>query len=490
MKSEKRMHLAGKRKRRNDIVRDERGAIMVLGLFMALSLIGSLWFILGIGHAIFVRDRAIEAADHVAFSAAAVHARGMNFISALNLILFALTIIYVALCAVSDLLIVLGAVGGQTKWGVKVFGIGPSAKCRTTAAGVAEAIVAPEIAGELEKVAHDSCNMGHKLSKVAEKYNNDVLQGVFRGVSGLEKAVQVGMPIAAEVAAVTLAHDYDPYEGFALTGSIIPGISKAKDPGFGLPIRPQENKYLCQRAFVEVKKFVGEHVPPFVAKFVDFVIDKVEGKVMSQSPKDNNGNALGWPQVGGIGCDGGDPWSHSDIRVVSKTEGNGTDDFQIWGIVLNAKDGNPARAEERVSMSKHKGLVEPSQPARSRIYYSQAEYYFDCKGFWADDECYKDDDDAQRLASFSMKWRARLVRVYAPDFGSQMIGLATEFAMGGNLSNFIAGRMSEYPAARKLESVIAKLRNGQELFSFSRTSEGETMDQAINALNGEDKPIH
>ncbi len=464
---------------------------MVMGLFMAISLIGSLWFILGIGHAIFVRDTAIEAADHVAFSAAAVHARGMNFIAALNLVLFALTIIYVALCMAADLLILIGAIGGETKWSATIFGHGLHSKCRPTAVGLAEGVAAPEVVAAVHPWTHQSCDVGHKIAKKAQEYDEKVLQPIFEGVGALEKVIQVGMPIAAEAAAVTIGHNYSPYVGIALTGSLIPKISKGQDPGFGLPVRPQKNDYLCLRTFVEVKKFIDDKLPGFAKPLVHFVMDKVQDKIMGQPPEDKNGSKIGYPHVGGIGCNGGKPWGRSDIRVVSKTDGNGGDDFQVWGMIFNAKDDDAARSEEKVSMSKHKGLIEASQPPRTRIYYSQAEYYFDCRGAWGDDDCYKDSDDAQRLASFSMNWRARLDRVRAPSFGHGFIGLATELTMsGGSLTSFISGKLSEYRVAQKLEGAISKLRNGSEDISFSRTGTGETMDEAINALNGEDKPIH
>lgn len=67
--------------------RDERGAILVAGIFMCTCLVGALWYIAGVGDAILYRERLQEAADATAFSIAAVHARGMNLIVVLNLIM-------------------------------------------------------------------------------------------------------------------------------------------------------------------------------------------------------------------------------------------------------------------------------------------------------------------------------------------------------------------------------------------------------------------
>ncbi len=478
---------------RHDVVRDQRGAIMILGLFMAISLIGSLWFILGIGRAIFIRDTAIEAADHVAFSAAAVHARGMNFIAALNLVLFALTIVYVAMCAIADILIFIGAIGGYTKWGAEGIGLGwlmPS-KCRTNLVGGLEDLVTEGAAESVRHIAEQSCKTGHKIAKAAEDFNTKALRPVFEGVTTLEKGIQVGIPIAAEAAALNVSSGYKPYIGVALTGSLLPKISKGQDPGFGLPLKPYKNNYLCMRVFTQLKKFFDQFVPGFAQDAVHFVMNMIQDKVMGESPFDNDGNATGLFGIGGIGCRDNDPWGKEGIRLVAKTEGNGSDDFQVWSMIFNAKDDDAARSEEKVSMSKHKGLIEAAQPARPRIYYSQAEYYFNCKGDWGDEDCYKDADDASRAASFSMQWRARLDRVYAPSFGNKLIGLATELTMsGGSLTNFISDRLSQVKAAQKLEKAISALRKGTDDISFSRTSGGETMDEAMNFSNGEDKPIH
>lgn len=66
------------------ILRDQRGAIVVLGVFMAALLVGFLYYVKGIGDAILFRERMQDAADASAFAAAATHARGMNMEAMLN----------------------------------------------------------------------------------------------------------------------------------------------------------------------------------------------------------------------------------------------------------------------------------------------------------------------------------------------------------------------------------------------------------------------
>lgn len=79
------------------LVTDDRGAIMVMGIFMCSCLVGSLWYLAGLGDAILYRERLQEAADAVAFSDAALHARGMNLIVLINLIMAVILAVRVAL---------------------------------------------------------------------------------------------------------------------------------------------------------------------------------------------------------------------------------------------------------------------------------------------------------------------------------------------------------------------------------------------------------
>ena len=82
--------------RARTLLGDDRGAIMVMGIFMCSCLVGALWYLAGIGDAILYRERMQEAADAVAFSDAALHARGMNLIVLVNLIMAVILSVRVA----------------------------------------------------------------------------------------------------------------------------------------------------------------------------------------------------------------------------------------------------------------------------------------------------------------------------------------------------------------------------------------------------------
>ncbi|HWL86977.1 MAG TPA: hypothetical protein VNO21_14305 [Polyangiaceae bacterium] len=484
------MHAQSERKK-CALVEDRQGAVMVIGLFMAIFLIGAMWTIIGTGEAIMVRDHAIEAADHAAFSAATVHARGMNYISALNLIMFALTAIYVAICIVADLVLLLASLGGWSKntgpFGgiISFFGGSPSASCGPSGS---VGILIPEITAIAEK----ACELGHTIATAAQKYNDYLLKPAFGGISILQDVVQVGMPIAAEAGAVTVASQYTPtYVGIVLSPSLVPGVSKS-DKKIGLPLKSTTYDFLCKLTFAKVKDAIDHmsFVPGLVKKLIHWVIDDVQDEIMSLSPQDNPGTFSipfgGDP--GGIGCKGGHPWGDKGLPLVADGAENGSDYLQMWGLIVNARDKELGGSEQRVGMSKNKGAVGVLEPPKKRYYYSQAEYYFDCTMKWAEAGTDCNEKDLKQ-ASFQMNWRARLRRVHAPSFGNKFVGLTSEFVISGNLNNFIAGQVGNNKLAQKMASAITWSRNNDDAPDLAGAKEGD-MDGPLNFLNGGDKPIH
>jgi len=457
-----------RRQRRPRLVDDRRGAIMVIGLFMAVALAGSLWFILGIGDAIMVRDRAIEAADHAVFSAATVHARGMNYISALNLIMFAIACIYVAFCLLANIIIAIGA-GGGALW-IKIdLWLFTWSGCVNFPIGIPP----------LKPYAKPACELGRKMATAAMKVNNNLIKPAFKGLTALEDVVQTGFPIVAEVAAVKIAGNYN-VQGFNLSPSLIPKLAKSDGVGgIGLPLTKHVNTFLCERTFNEVEAAVSSVVPKPFNKVINLVIDLAEYEIMHEEPDDQ--------ETWGIGCMG-DPWTKKGIHFVTDGVSNGSDYLQMWGLVINAKDTDVGKAETKISAGSTIGFGGRGQTdADTRIYYAQAEYYFNCRRAWKDQDCY---DNDLRNASFSMNWRARLRRVRPPSFGNKMIGLATEGLLAGNLTNFIAGRVATIPGSAAIAGAIQNIMNGWFGAILTRSDIGRQLNGATDFLTGADKPIH
>jgi hypothetical protein len=104
-------------------LRDERGAIALLALFMAVFLTAAVYYLVGIGETVVYRERMQDAVDAAAFSAAVLHARGMNLIALVNMTMAALLAVLVALKLLETVIAV--ALVFITVW--SIFGTGLAA---------------------------------------------------------------------------------------------------------------------------------------------------------------------------------------------------------------------------------------------------------------------------------------------------------------------------------------------------------------------------
>src|SRR5688572_4624892 len=96
--------------------KNQEGAIVLLGLFIAIALVGLLFYLVGIGQVVFRRERMQDAADAVALATAIGHARGMNLLVFINLVMAALVAIVLALKVVELLLTALTLTLTAVSW--------------------------------------------------------------------------------------------------------------------------------------------------------------------------------------------------------------------------------------------------------------------------------------------------------------------------------------------------------------------------------------
>jgi hypothetical protein len=94
----------------------EGGAIVVFGIFFAVLVLGMLYYFVGIAATIYYRERLQDAADATAFASAIVHARGMNTIALINMVMAAILSVLVTLRLIEALIIVAEAVLYSMSW--------------------------------------------------------------------------------------------------------------------------------------------------------------------------------------------------------------------------------------------------------------------------------------------------------------------------------------------------------------------------------------
>lgn len=194
------------------IARDDRGAVLVMGIFMCTCLVGALWYLAAIGDSILYRERLQEASDAVVFSNAVLHARGMNLIVLINLIMACVLAIRVALKVTQIVLAIAAAV---------FFVIGIFAEPFLAAAG--------------------GCVDGIEAVEDLINETREPINDTLKALSSLQTVIAKATPGAAEVGAVaSVGEKYKPVasQTLVLDESIVTG----------LPVTRGTESKLCEEA--------------------------------------------------------------------------------------------------------------------------------------------------------------------------------------------------------------------------------------------------
>lgn len=206
------------------LIADQSGAIMVMGVFMAVLLVGFMYYVIGVGETIFYRERMGDAADAGAWAAAVMHARGMNAIVLINMIMAAIAAVVLAIGAVL-LIIDIGLVIS----GAMMLSVFPP----TVAIGTA-------VHSALE-IARPPVNTAHTFAK---RFADAVLPVLNKAATGIKWAV----PWMAEVKVVNVGMAYNP--------PVDVGIFVSKTLIEGLPVEDDECQVLEDRGIIYVEDLI------------------------------------------------------------------------------------------------------------------------------------------------------------------------------------------------------------------------------------------
>jgi len=393
---------------------DEGGAVMVMGLFFALLLIAGMWSMKGLGDAVVFRQRMQEAADNEVYAAAVVHARGMNLVAALNVLMRILSLLWLVMSVLRDLLVIAMAILGAC-----------------AAFFMTSAICSPLFAV--------ACNAYGQLQNARQAYERAVLTPVLPALSGIETAAALGYPWLGSAMAAKVGSSYDA-TALAVGPSHVPGLAfdvsmdsmfdgsgdtsgqracEAKAAGrgtdrqqgsrdserdeaikLGLPLVNVENAKLCDLA----ADSVADYFPGFLGDVLSWVAGAFNdaGSYCSGFPWDTE--ILGWKRM-------------------YKPAKNGSAYMQVWDVSFPGRydDG---RASSKVALGegtkrgipKSEALRKADEKPSFFPFFAQAEYFYDCVGKWAGEACNGDAEDESH-ATFNMRWRARLRPVALPKAG-------------------------------------------------------------------------
>ena len=240
---------------------DTRGAVLMIAVFMSAFLVGGLWYLIGIGDAAVYKQYMQDGADAIAFSSAVYHARGMNVIALINLVMAAVLMVLVAF-KIAQLLLI--------------------------AANIASCLI-----GAFLNPVCDLTTAAEPEFEVWVNRVETIVDKILRVLYQASNAVAVGMPWVAEGKAVFTAGDYNSTVkgGMMASISLVPGplesavggaFTKASSSGggappstggggssggksekkgsegmrWGLPVEDDEYAILCKHAGQDVVKFV------------------------------------------------------------------------------------------------------------------------------------------------------------------------------------------------------------------------------------------
>ncbi len=411
---------------------DQRGAVMVMGLMMSCFLIGALWFLIGIGDAIVFRTKMQEAPDHAGFASAVIHAKGMNFIALLNAVMLVLTIVYILMGIVHDILALLCVMTGyacvpfkawQQAWHAYFNAMKPICQAIHTAEQ-AIAYAAPWIGtGVAAKIGYD---YGQKTPR---KPNVAVVAASLSNLPGnLGTQFGTGGILSDGVGKYGLPVEDKPFSALCdkvgrLGGDLLSmtGVSAGAAGGVISSLIQNGVKYRYCSGF-DINGFIQGNDTKTKS------ITGVFGQVLSFGRR-----LVSRFVASGIGALlGNDPsfdsfWKEDGpLYVLGKAE-NGNTFFQVWSFNLFPR--YEEKRMRKVSLAAKKWDNPYSVAAIPRTYFSQSEFYYDCTKEWKDDACHGDPAlDAN--ASYNMRWTVRM-HAFEGQFGAQLGGAISTLVANG-----------------------------------------------------------
>lgn len=405
---------------------DDRGAVMVLGVFLAIFLIGALFFLMGIGESLVFRDKAQEAADAASFSVSVVHAKGMNLIAVLNMLLVLMTLLYLSLGVLRD-----------------VAYIAYIAACYTPIVVVPGACTSAKKAMD---TAHHAWTSYARTLRVSTE-----------AVGQTQTITAYVAPHLGQVAGISVGkmhtYDGDGFLALSISPSMIPGrgdggrseddrdakVSVSKDisgefsfseaPGkLGLPVEKAENSMLCVAAGQSLKNAVNEAVRGSFGIFSRAVIAMIKGYLVPRYC----GDLVNHPILTFFGEYPNqetpeDWWLKKHVKRHFRPAVNGSEWLQTYTFVLGSYKDASAPKVALAAMD----LRERAEPTWYG-YVAQSEIFFDCGGRWTDEDCNGDDNDID-FALFRANWRARLVRVRKIGLLSELLSFFRGRVLGGGI---------------------------------------------------------
>lgn len=425
--------------------------MMVVGVFMATFLVGSLWYIMGIGDAIVYRERLQDAADASVYTSAVVHARGMNMIAMLNLIVAAVLAVLVAFKLLQLINWIANAVSCALWW----TSVG-SAVCSLTTS--------------LEQPIASAVQAAEQLANTDMPVLSKTQVGIAEAMPWVAQA-KSGLVVAQKYKDAATA-------GGMLSPSLVPFIQGR----LGLPVQEDDYGFLCGKAGEQAGKLVFSPFGGFgdwVAGVVGNVVQTFPGYFCGDTGAGYSGDArsvvtdgksedlvkqgcneqwsklspedqddFDWDEcikrgekglengVKSLAGKGGEPGISSNGKTSKRIfddAQNGDGYFQTWSIVIG-DDEWPKKTSQGVKIAAWNKKTPLPEVPWGKVILAQAEFYCDVPGRW---------EDVKEDAIWNMRWRARMRRVHLPEGPVTEILGQLKGSLGGKLGGVVAAALDD-----------------------------------------------
>jgi len=475
---------------------DDRGVIMVAGVFFSLLLIGLCWFIFGIGNAIAYRENLQNAADSAAFAAAVYDARGMNLLAMINIIM-GVVLATLVVAKFIEIGVVLADISDCEGYIDKAEDLVPGLPEDAIAFGIAVAAVAIKCPKDCKDIKSWQNKLKNYDSGVhtALKLLHDAEVGIavgwpwiaagksanvqyyYKDGQNLKKGTGVTSSFSYSQIPWSLENDVGNLLGAAPTGGA--AAPNPSDTRYGLPVTSDSYHDLCFAVFDDVSTLggaVGSN--PLSGVIADVLsacgqwfcddgtastipTDVIEAAPLLFGPQavvfcavvTNLGGLAGALKGGGFGSF--ENWmtplpmsmtppgvkkgdnTYSPMALYPKAN-MGLDYFGIWSTAIGDYDDTLSSGRVQIAGQQAKSGPATVAPAPEDVYVgvAKAEFYYDPQstGETVDQETKMSLDNQPLDVMWNMRWRARLRRYhYFP--GADGIGDAAIDLMNTGFAN-------------------------------------------------------
>lgn len=390
---------------------------MLVGLLFAVVSIGFIWILFHMGDLLVRQEHANGAADSVALSVAIQHARLMNMVVLFNLLMSAILTVRVVL----RVLQVAAVIAAIPTFGASLAALAPlEAAYRASTPGVVTALQSLGMAAGTMIMTVPGVAQGTS-TYIAKSYHPIVEQAITTSAGQEPYGAVFGLPLEQDLTGMTeckktatFATDLLHYPldkvgmGFLakFAGKPIRKILGVGSPffcGLGLNIQPEIPGVdeLLESAAEDCRKDltssgIDPSSPEGQQKF-KLCMAKIEGPInIAQGPLEDIANQAA---NGLVGLTPPTTFSTSEKWKNGQAE---------WGLLsIVTLESASLRDNRLVSLTGFGKRSVGAPPAVTNKALGQAEFYYECKSRWKDDDC-----SGPTEPMWNFRWRARLVPVF------------------------------------------------------------------------------